>query len=105
MFQINFIGSTPYITCSPALYHHRLGPQDEFLVLSSDGLYQYFSNEEVVSHVECFMKNFPDGDPAQLLVEELLRRAAKKAGRVLLLSATRFFIIFLYFAVFEVRTV
>lgn len=86
MFQINFIGTSPYITCSPALYHHRLGPQDEFLVLSSDGLYQYFSNEEVVSRVESFMKKFPDGDPAQHLIEELLFRAAKKAGMAFLTS-------------------
>ncbi|KAL3701842.1 hypothetical protein R1sor_019864 [Riccia sorocarpa] len=80
MFRVNFIGTAPYITCNPALYHHRLGPQDQFLVLSSDGLYQYLSNEEVVSHVELFMEKYPDGDPAQHLIEELLFRAAKKAG-------------------------
>ncbi|URD82346.1 PP2Cc [Musa troglodytarum] len=51
-----------------------------FLVLSSDGLYQYFSNEEVVSHVTCFMENAPEGDPAQYLIAELLIRAAKKNG-------------------------
>lgn len=54
--------------------------RDQFLVLSSDGLYQYFSNQEVVSHVQIFMEKFPDGDPAQHLIEELLLRAAKKAG-------------------------
>ncbi len=27
------------------------------------------------------MQNFPDGDPAQHLIEELLFRAAKKNGR------------------------
>ncbi|KAF4404322.1 hypothetical protein G4B88_014778 [Cannabis sativa] len=43
-------------------------------------LKQYFSNEEVVCHVENFMEKFPDGDPAQHLIEELLYRAAKKAG-------------------------
>jgi serine/threonine protein phosphatase PrpC len=59
---------------------HRLGPNDQFLVLSSDGLYQYLSNQEVVSQVELFMEKFPDGDPAQHLIEELLFRAAKKAG-------------------------
>ncbi|KAL2650153.1 hypothetical protein R1flu_018281 [Riccia fluitans] len=80
MFRVDFIGTAPYITCTPALYHHRLGPLDQFLVLSSDGLYQYLSNEEVVSHVELFMEKYPDGDPAQHLIEELLFRAAKKAG-------------------------
>jgi len=69
-----------YIICIPALRHHRLGPEDHYLILSSDGLYQYFTNEEVVNHVEWFMSSCPDGDPAQHLVEEVLFRAAKKAG-------------------------
>ncbi|CAK9201172.1 unnamed protein product [Sphagnum troendelagicum] len=80
MFRCDFEGTDPYITCNPFLHHHRLGPQDHFLVLSSDGLYQYLSNEEVVSRVQWFMQNFPDGDPAQHLIEELLFRAAKKNG-------------------------
>ena len=80
MFQIEYVGSSPYVNCTPALHHHRLGPKDRFLILSSDGLYQYFSNQEVVSYVEWFMDRFPEGDPAQYLIEELLFRAAKKAG-------------------------
>ncbi|KAJ0989968.1 hypothetical protein J5N97_008324 [Dioscorea zingiberensis] len=80
MFRNKYIGSAPYISSVPSLCHHKLGPDDQFLVISSDGLYQYLSNEEVVSHVEHFMGNFPDGDPAQSLIEELLSRAAKKAG-------------------------
>ncbi|XP_019709365.2 probable protein phosphatase 2C 26 [Elaeis guineensis] len=80
MFRNEFIGTAPYITCTPSLCHLKLGSDDQFLVLSSDGLYQYLSNEEVVLHVENFMERFPDGDPAQSLIEELLFRAAKKAG-------------------------
>lgn len=48
--------------------------------MSSDGLYQYFTNEEAVSEVELFISWSPEGDPAQHLVEELLFRAAKRAG-------------------------
>ncbi|KAM1833495.1 hypothetical protein ACFX13_023315 [Malus domestica] len=80
MFRNEYIGTAPYISCLPSLRHHRLCPSDQFLILSSDGLYQYFSNQEVVSYVENFMEKFPDGDPAQHLIEELLFRAAKKAG-------------------------
>ncbi|KAK4422915.1 protein phosphatase 2C 29 [Sesamum alatum] len=80
MFRNDYIGTAPYISCSPSLRHHKLCPRDQFLVLSSDGLYQYFSNQEVVSHVQNFMERFPDGDPAQHLIEELLFRAARKAG-------------------------
>ncbi|XP_042475294.1 probable protein phosphatase 2C 23 [Macadamia integrifolia] len=80
MFRIDYIGTSPYITCFPSLHHQRLGPKDRFLVLSSDGLYQYFTNEEAVFQVELFLSLSPDGDPAQYLIEEVLFRAAKKAG-------------------------
>ncbi|PQP95020.1 protein phosphatase 2C 29 [Prunus yedoensis var. nudiflora] len=54
----------------------------------NDTLLEMFRNEYIgttpyislVSHVENFMEKFPDGDPAQHLIEELLFRAAKKAG-------------------------
>lgn len=80
MFRIDYKGTSPYITCLPSLYHHKLGPKDRFLILSSDGLYQYLTNEEAVSEVELFITLQPEGDPAQHLVEEVLFRAAKKAG-------------------------
>lgn len=80
MFRINFLGTSPYISCIPSVLHHRLSSSDRFLVLSSDGLYQYFSNEEVVAHITWFMEKVPEGDPAQYLIAELLFRAAKKNG-------------------------
>ncbi|ERN02092.1 hypothetical protein AMTRI_Chr02g223660 [Amborella trichopoda] len=79
-FRIDYIGIAPYLSCIPHVCHHRLCSNDRFLVLSSDGLYEYFSNEEVVSHVEWFIETVPDGDPAQYLISELLFRAAKKNG-------------------------
>ncbi|CAI8616573.1 unnamed protein product [Vicia faba] len=80
MFRIDYVGNSPYITCLPYLKHHRLGQKDKFLILCSDGLYQYLSNEEAVAEVEVFITLQPEGDPAQHLVEEVLFRAAKKAG-------------------------
>uniref|UniRef100_A0ACD5WZE6 Uncharacterized protein n=1 Tax=Avena sativa TaxID=4498 RepID=A0ACD5WZE6_AVESA len=79
-FKIKYIGMDPYINCKPSLCHHRIGRNDKFLVLSSDGLYQYFTNKEVVDQVEKFTVEHPEGDPAQHLVKELLLRAAKKNG-------------------------
>ncbi|KAL5549965.1 hypothetical protein UlMin_000141 [Ulmus minor] len=80
MFRIDYVGTSPYITCLPSLYHHKLSSRDRFLILSSDGLYQYFTNEEAVSEVELFIASFPEGDPAQHLIQEVLFRAARKAG-------------------------
>ena len=39
-------------------------------------------------HVENFMERFPEGDPAQSLIEELLSRAAKKAGKLIVWSSS-----------------
>ncbi|CAA7021220.1 unnamed protein product [Microthlaspi erraticum] len=80
MFRIDYIGTSPYITCSPSLCHHKLTARDKFLILSSDGLYEYFSNQEAIFEVESFISTFPEGDPAQHLIQEVLLRAANKFG-------------------------
>lgn len=80
MFQVDYVGTAPYLSCIPFVLHHRLSSSDRFLVLSSDGLYQYFSNKEVVTHVTWFMENVLEGDPAQYLIAKLLFHAAKKNG-------------------------
>ncbi|KAL0862084.1 hypothetical protein Bca101_041202 [Brassica carinata] len=80
MFRVDYIGTDPYLSCEPCTVHHRLTSSDRFLVLCSDGLYDYFSNEEIVAHVTWFIENVPDGDPAQYLIAELLSRAATKNG-------------------------
>lgn len=49
-------------------------------MLSSDGLYQYFTNKEVVDQVAMFTAEHPEGDPAHHLVGELVQRAARKHG-------------------------
>ncbi|XP_037431814.1 probable protein phosphatase 2C 31 isoform X2 [Triticum dicoccoides] len=79
-FKIDYIGKDPYINCIPSLHHHCIGPNDKFLVLSSDGLYQYFTNKEVVDKAEMFTTVYPKGNPAEHLIKEVLLRAARKAG-------------------------
>ncbi|XP_042459832.1 probable protein phosphatase 2C 4 [Zingiber officinale] len=79
-FRIDYKGNSPYITCNPFLCYHRVGPKDKYLILSSDGLYQYFTSQEAVTQVEMFLATNPDSDPAQHLVQEVLYRAADRAG-------------------------
>ncbi|RLN27743.1 putative protein phosphatase 2C 46 [Panicum miliaceum] len=80
VFRVNYVGTSPYITCRPYLRHHRRGSRDKFMILSSDGLYDYFTNEEVVAQVEAFTARYPDEDPAKYLSHEILLRAANQAG-------------------------
>jgi pyruvate dehydrogenase phosphatase len=80
VFRVDYVGASPYITCKPFLRHHCLGPRDKFLILASDGLYEYFTNEDVVARVEAFVTRYPDEDPAKYLSHEILLRAANQAG-------------------------
>uniref|UniRef100_A0AAJ7WZY8 [Pyruvate dehydrogenase [acetyl-transferring]]-phosphatase 1, mitochondrial n=1 Tax=Petromyzon marinus TaxID=7757 RepID=A0AAJ7WZY8_PETMA len=38
----------PYLTAKPEITHHRLRPQDEFVVLATDGLWEVMHRQEVV---------------------------------------------------------
>ena len=38
----------PYLDVAPELVHHKLRPQDRFLILGSDGLWDEMGNEEAV---------------------------------------------------------
>ncbi|CAN6326434.1 unnamed protein product [Urochloa humidicola] len=80
VFRMKYVGEAPYISCRPHLLHHRLGSRDKFMILSSDGLYDYFTNDEVVERVEAFTARYPDEDPAKYLSHEILLRAANQAG-------------------------
>ncbi|KAM4614359.1 pyruvate dehydrogenase [acetyl-transferring]-phosphatase 2, mitochondrial isoform 1-T2 [Discoglossus pictus] len=41
----------PYLTAEPEVTYHKLRPQDKFLVLASDGLWDMLDNQEVVKLV------------------------------------------------------
>lgn len=38
----------PYLTALPEVYYHRLTPNDRFLVLATDGLWEWLEPETVV---------------------------------------------------------
>jgi serine/threonine protein phosphatase PrpC len=72
--------SPPYVYTNPHTLSHKVTDDDLFVVLGSDGLFDFFSNDEVVHLVYQFMHDNPIGDPAKYLIEQLLLKAAKEAG-------------------------
>lgn len=72
--------SPPYISTQPSLNIHRISKDDQFVLVASDGLFDFFSNEEVVKAVRSFNTTSPSGNPAKFLVEQLMSRAAQRAG-------------------------
>ncbi|XP_074371713.1 putative protein phosphatase 2C 79 isoform X2 [Apium graveolens] len=64
----------PILSSDPAISVHELGPQDQFLIFASDGLWEHLTNQEAVDIVQ----NNPRNGIARRLVKSALQEAAKK---------------------------
>ncbi|XP_068661214.1 probable protein phosphatase 2C 40 [Aristolochia californica] len=80
ILRVRNLSSPPYVYTHPFTKSHRVSENDPFVVLGSDGLFDFFSNDEVVELVYSFTQANPSGDPAKHLVEQLVQRAAENAG-------------------------
>lgn len=80
ILQVHDLLSPPYVHTQPSLHVHEISNSDQFVVLGSDGLFDFFNNDEVVRLVHSYIVSNPSGDPAKYLVEQLLVRAADSAG-------------------------
>lgn len=83
ILQVRNLLSPPYVSVQPSLKVHEISNSDHFVVLGSDGLFDFFSNEEIVKLVYSYIYSYPCGDPAKFLIEQLLIRAADCAGTTL----------------------
>lgn len=64
----------PILNSEPSVTIHKLHPDDQFVILASDGLWEHLSNQEAVNMVH----NYPRNGIAKKLVKAALREAAKK---------------------------
>ncbi|XP_042498891.1 probable protein phosphatase 2C 40 [Macadamia integrifolia] len=80
ILRVRNLCSPPYVYTHPFTNIHRVSDNNKFVVLGSDGLFDFFSNDEVVQLVHLFIQDTPSGDPAKHLVEQLVLRAAENAG-------------------------
>ncbi|CAA3011397.1 Probable protein phosphatase 2C 40 [Olea europaea subsp. europaea] len=80
ILRVNNLTSPPYVSLEPSLHVHEVSSSDHFVVLGSDGLFDFFCNNEVVKLVHFYILSNPSGDPAKFLVEQLVVRAADCAG-------------------------
>ncbi|OMO53660.1 phosphatase 2C (PP2C)-like protein [Corchorus capsularis] len=80
ILRVRNLISPPYISTEPSLNVHRISRSDHFVIVGSDGLFDFFSNEEAVKLVHSYISSNPYGDPAKFLVEQLVIKAAQSAG-------------------------
>ncbi|MCD9642888.1 hypothetical protein HAX54_029931 [Datura stramonium] len=80
ILRVRNLISPPYISVQPSLTVHEISSSDHFVILGSDGLFDFFNNDDVVKLVHSYIQHYPFGDPAKFLVEQLVMRAADCAG-------------------------
>mmetsp|Transcript_19504 Transcript_19504/g.27388 ORF Transcript_19504/g.27388 Transcript_19504/m.27388 type:complete len:377 (+) Transcript_19504:293-1423(+) len=65
----------PYISADPEIQHHVIDPsKDEFILLASDGLWDYMDNEEAIEVVN---RSEDKEKASENLIKEVLERAAR----------------------------
>lgn len=79
ILKVRNLCDPPYTYTEPFTTCRMVSETDLFVVLGSDGLYDFLPNQEVVELVYLFIKSNPDGDPAKHLIEKILPRAAENA--------------------------
>lgn len=80
ILRVRDLQSPPYISSQPSLNVHKITKSDHFVIIGSDGLFDFFTNDEAVQLVHSYVSSNPSGDPAKYLVEQLVVRAADCAG-------------------------
>lgn len=83
ILRVRNLKSPPYVSTQPSLRVHEISNSDHFVILGSDGLFDFFTNDEVVKLVHSYILRNPYGDPAKFLLEQLVLRAADCAGEIL----------------------
>ncbi len=69
----------PYITAEPEVARHDLESRDQFLLMASDGLWDYLSNDEAVEVASGVLKRGLGSNAAcKALVNRVLTKAAKQ---------------------------
>lgn len=80
ILRVRNLLSPPYVSVEPSLYMHEISSSDHFVILGSDGLFDFFTNDEAVKLVHSYISTNPSGDPAKYLLEQLVLKAACSAG-------------------------
>ncbi|KAL5983800.1 hypothetical protein ACLOJK_017892 [Asimina triloba] len=80
ILKVRNLLSPPYISTQPSLSARSVSEGDCFIIAASDGLFDFFSNDEAVKLVYSYILKSPHGDPAKFLLEQLILRAAESSG-------------------------
>mmetsp|Transcript_82524 Transcript_82524/g.220572 ORF Transcript_82524/g.220572 Transcript_82524/m.220572 type:complete len:606 (-) Transcript_82524:82-1899(-) len=72
-------GQKPLVIVDPEIRHERLQPEDEFIIIACDGLFDVFSSQEAVDFARNSLRKMqPNEQDPQKVVEEMVREAIEQ---------------------------
>ncbi|KAL6185966.1 hypothetical protein ACLB2K_042088 [Fragaria x ananassa] len=80
ILRVRNLISPPYVSTQPSVDVRRISKSDRFVIVASDGLFDFFTNDEAVKLAHSYILSNPSGDPSKFLLEQLVVRAANSAG-------------------------
>ncbi|KAL6193774.1 hypothetical protein ACLB2K_034858 [Fragaria x ananassa] len=80
ILRVRNLISPPYVSTQPSVDVRRISKSDRFVIVASDGLFDFFTNDEALKLVHSYISSNPSGDPSKFLLEQLVVRAANSAG-------------------------
>ncbi|KAF9580067.1 hypothetical protein BGW38_003434 [Lunasporangiospora selenospora] len=72
-----YYNTPPYVTAKPVVRHHKLRPEDQFLVMATDGLWDKLTTDEVIQLVGDLLDGKTGKETTILDREEILKYKAK----------------------------
>merc|ERR1711920_764227 len=69
----------PYITATPEVKTRTISEQDEFVVIGSDGVWDFLTNQEAVDIVKEAIEDGHQYAAGRIIVEKVLERAAEQS--------------------------
>lgn len=94
ILRVRNLISPPYVSTQPSVDVRRISKSDRFVIVASDGLFDFFTNDEAVKLVHSYISSNPSGDPSKFLLEQLVVRVANSAGRLFQMSLCRLLLSF-----------
>jgi pyruvate dehydrogenase phosphatase len=81
--HISGLYTPPYVKSTPDIHHVTLSVRDKFVVLASDGLWDFLSDEDAIKVVGECIKKGEQNKAAEMLVHKALTVAASECGMTL----------------------
>eukprot|EP01083_Nonionella_stella_P110219 322356_1 len=69
------------VIAEPKVYEYKIGDNDEFFIIASDGVWEFISSKEAVTIIQsCFDNGMGANEACEVLIKEAMNKWKEKEG-------------------------